>query len=179
MQDEVLIKGCMANERAAQERLYKMFYADMIRVCMRYLRTNDLAEEALNIGFLKVFQQIQTFNEKKGNLGGWIRTIMLRSCIDLGRKELRFKTDIDDIPPEEEVFIAPEALDNLYAQDLLLMIKSLPDASQMVFNLSVLEGYTHKEISEQLQITESTSRWHLSAAKKQLRGLLDPKGSIK
>ena len=179
MRDEVLIKGCMANERAAQEMLYKMFYADMLRICIRYLRTTDLAKEALNMGFLKAFQQMQTFDAEKGNLGGWIRTIMVRTCIDLGRKELRFKTDIDELPGDEDVFIAPEALDKLYAQDLLLMIKSLPYAAQMVFNLSVLEGYTHKEIGEQLQITESTSRWHLSAAKKQLRGLLDPKGSIK
>lgn len=172
-----LVKGCMANERSAQEGLYKQFYADMLRLCIRYLKTNDLAKEALNQGFLKVFQNIDSFDDQKGELNAWIATIMIRTCIDIKRKELKFTTDIDETGITENVFVSPAILDKLYAEDLIGMIRLLPDATQMVFNLSVIDGYTHKEISEQLNITESTSRWHLSEGKKQLRVLLEPRGA--
>lgn len=165
----------MANERSAQEGLYKQFYADMLRLCIRYLKTNDLAKEALNQGFLKVFQNINSFDDKKGELNAWIGTIMIRTCIDINRKELKFKTDVDEAGINENIFVSPAILDKLYAEDLIGVIRLLPNATQMVFNLSVIDGYTHKEISEQLNITESTSRWHLSEGKKQLRVLLEPR----
>jgi len=167
-----LIKGCKANERAAQEGLYKLFYADMLRLCYRYLKSDELSKEALNAGFLKVFQHIQTFDEKKGELGGWIRTIVVRTCIDLGRKEIRFSKEIDVLEEAEDIFMPPAVLNKLYAEDLLKCIRLLPDATRLVFNLSVIEGYSHGEIGEQLNIKESTSRWHLSEGKKLLRGML-------
>jgi len=169
-----LIKDCIANERPAQQSLYNLFYADMLRLCYRYLKSNDLAKEAMNAGFLKVFKNIETFDSKKGELKFWIKTIMVRTCIDLNRKEAKFnETDISDADTDI-VFINPDALNNLYAQDLVKAIRRLPAATQLVFNLSVIDGYSHKEIGEQLQISESTSRWHLSEAKKQLRALLEP-----
>ncbi|MEX8548223.1 MAG: RNA polymerase sigma factor [Mucilaginibacter sp.] len=173
-QDSRLVKRCKANERSAQEDLYKLFYAEMLKLCYRYLKSNELAVEALNAGFLKVFQNISTFDMQKGELAAWIRTIMVRTCIDLGRKEAKFQ----EINKKEEetatLFITPEILDKLYAQDLVKAIRLLPAATQLVFNLSVIDGYSHKEIGEQLQISESTSRWHLSEAKKQLRAILEP-----
>lgn len=167
-----LIKGCKANERAAQEGLYKLFYADMLRLCYRYLKSDELSKEALNAGFLKVFQHIETFDEEKGELGGWIRTIVVRTCIDLGRKEIRFSKEIDVLEEAEDIFMPPAVLNKLYAEDLLKCIRLLPDATRLVFNLSVIEGYSHGEIGEQLNIKESTSRWHLSEGKKLLRGML-------
>ena len=168
-----LIKGCKANERLAQEGLYKMYYAEMLRVCYRYLKSDELAEEALNAAFLKIFQHIINFDGKKGELGAWIRKIMVRTCIDLSRKEARFSTENQYEEEADAVFILPEVLDKLYAEDLLKAIRQLPSATQIVFNLSVIEGYSHKEIGTQLQITDSTSRWHLSEAKKQLRVILE------
>ncbi|RZM22534.1 MAG: sigma-70 family RNA polymerase sigma factor [Pedobacter sp.] len=166
-----LIDGCKRNERKAQEALYKHFYPEMLRLCYRYLKTDDLTKEALNTGFLKVFQNIASFEESKGEPGAWIRTIMVRNCIDLVRKELKF--NIQPISAqEEEIFIEPIVLSKLYAEDLIKSIRKLPDATQLVFNLSVLDGYSHKEIGEKLNISESTSRWHLSEAKKQLRIIL-------
>lgn len=170
-QHSKLIKGCKANERLAQEGLYKLFYAEMIRVCYRYLKSDELAKEALNAGFLKIFQHITTFDEKKGKLGTWMKTIIVRTCIDLGRKEIKFNQE-STIEEAENIFIAPDILSKLYAEDLLKFIRQLPGATQLVFNLSVIEGYSHKEIGEQLNISESTSRWHLSEGKRQLRLLL-------
>lgn len=170
-QDTKLIKGCKANERQAQEGLYKLYYADMLRICFRYLKSDDLAQDALNIGFLKIFQHIHTFDAKKGEFGAWIRTVMVRSCIDISRREARFNETVsqDEI---EEIFIQPSILDKLFVEDLLKLIRLLPTATQLVFNLSVIDGYSHKEIGEHLNITESTSRWHLTEAKKQLRKML-------
>jgi RNA polymerase sigma factor (sigma-70 family) len=173
-QTSKLVKGCIANERSSQEGLYKLFYAEMLRVCYRYLKTDDLAKEALNIGFLKVFQNISTFDPKKGELHNWIKTIIVRTCIDLNRKELKFAIQKVTVEEAEEIFVLPTILQKLYAEDLIKNIRKLPAATQLVFNLYVIDGYTHKEIGNQLKITDSTSRWHLTEAKKQLRELLNP-----
>jgi RNA polymerase sigma factor (sigma-70 family) len=167
-----LVKGCAGNERQAQEALYRAYYAEMLRICSRYSRSKDVAQEALNEGFLKVFRNIKTFDVQKGELGGWICTIMIRTAIDYNRREARFLAEDYDDQDADEYFIESHVLSKLYAEDLLKSIRQLPDATRIIFNLSVIDGHTHKEISEQLQITESTSRWHLAEAKKKLRALL-------
>jgi RNA polymerase sigma factor (sigma-70 family) len=172
-QAEMLVKGCINNERTAQEALYKLFHADMLRVCYNYLPDKELAKEAFNMGFLKVFQSIKDFDIKKGELGGWIRKIMIYTSIDICRSELKFNAIQLSEKDEVEFFISPSVLEKLFFEDVLKNIRTLPYATQTVFNLSVLDGFTHKEISEQLYISEGTSRWHLSEAKKQLRALLE------
>jgi len=169
-----LLEGCKANNRTAQEALYKHYYADMLKLCYRYLKYDELAQEALNSGFLKVFQNISSFDEHKGDPGAWIRTIMVRTCIDLSRKEARFNESISTDEVDDAIFVNPTVLEKLYAEDLLKYIQTLPAATQLVFNLSVVEGNSHQEIGEQLNIKESTSRWHLSEAKKQLKAMLEP-----
>jgi len=173
---EELVKGCINNERTAQEALYKLFYADMLRVCYSYLVDKELAKEAFNTGFLKTFQSIQNFDIEKGELGGWIRKIMIYTSIDLCRKELKFTSATVNEQDEDEFFIPPSVLEKLYFEDILTNINLLPYATRTVFNLSVLDGFTHKEIGEQLHISEGTSRWHLAEAKRKLRELLDPAG---
>jgi RNA polymerase sigma factor (sigma-70 family) len=173
---EKLVDGCINNNRMAQGALYKLFHADMLRVCYSYLSDKELAKEAFNIGFLKVFQSIQNFDADKGELGGWIRKIMIFTSIDLCRKELKFNTATVSESDGEEIFINPEILEKLFFEDILKNVRTLPFATQMVFNLSVLDGFTHKEIGEQLKISEGTSRWHLAEAKKRLRALLEAPG---
>ncbi len=174
-QAEKLVKGCIDNNRTAQETLYKLFHADMLRVCYNYLPDKELAKEAFNTGFLKVFQSVKNFDAEKGELGGWIRKIMIYTAIDLCRKELKFNTgNTGELEPDDH-FISPSVLEKLYFEDLLKNIRTLPFATQTVFNLSVLDGFTHKEIAEQLNISEGTSRWHLAEAKRKLRELLEPK----
>lgn len=167
-----LVEGCIGNERAAQETLYRHFYAQMLRICYRYLKTKDLAQEAVNEGFLKVFQNIKTYDVQKGDLGAWVCTIIIRTAIDFNRKELKFNTEAYDDQDSDDFFIEPTILGKLYAEDLLKTIRQLPDATRVIFNLSVIDGYTHKEIGAQLNITEGTSRWHLADGKKKLRAWL-------
>jgi len=173
-QTEKLVKGCINNDRTAQETLYKLFYAEMFRVCYSYVPDNELAKEAFNSGFLKVFQSINNFDIEKGELGGWIRKIMIYTSIDLCRKELKFNTVSFDVQEHDDYFISPSTLEKIYFEEILQSIRTLPLATQTVFNLSVLDGFTHKEIGEQLNISEGTSRWHLAEAKRKLRELLEP-----
>jgi RNA polymerase sigma factor (sigma-70 family) len=174
---QVLITGCINNERTAQEALYKLFYADMLRVCYSYIPDKGLAKEAFNTGFLKVFQSIKNFDIEKGELGGWIRKIMIFTSIDLCRKELKFTTLTAYDQDQEDFPIPPSVLEKLYFEDILFNIRQLPYATQTVFNLSVIDGFTHKEIGEQLNISEGTSRWHLAEAKKKLRLLIETRES--
>lgn len=169
-----LVKGCINNDRTAQEALYKLFYADMLRVCHSYLPDKELAKEAFNSGFLKVFQSIKNFDVEKGELGGWIRKIMIYTAIDLCRKELKFATMTLHDQDDDDFFISPSILEKLYFEDILTKIRTLPYATQTVFNLYEMDGFSHKEIAEQLNISEGTSRWHLAEAKKKLRELLEP-----
>jgi RNA polymerase sigma factor (sigma-70 family) len=169
-----LVKGCINNDRTAQEALYKLFYADMLRVCHSYLPDKELAKEAFNSGFLKVFQSIKNFDVEKGELGGWIRKIMIYTAIDLCRKELKFATMTLHDQDDDDFFISPTVLEKLYFEDILTKIRALPYATQTVFNLYEMDGFSHKEIAEQLNISEGTSRWHLAEAKKKLRTLLEP-----
>ena len=174
---QVLVTGCINNERTAQEALYKLFYADMLRVCYSYIPDKDLAKEAFNTGFLKVFRSIKNFDIEKGELGGWIRKIMIFTSIDLCRKELKFTTLTAHDQDQEDFPIPPSVLEKLYFEDILFSIRQLPYATQTVFNLSVIDGFTYKEIGEQLNISEGTSRWHLAEAKKKLRLLIETRES--
>jgi len=169
-----LVTGCVNNNRAAQEALYKLFYSDMLRVCHSYLPDKELAKEAFNNGFLKVFQSIRNFDTEKGELGGWIRKIMIFTSIDLCRKELKFTSlTLVDQDYEDDFFVPAAVLENLYYEDILAKIRTLPYATQTVFNLYEIDGFSHKEIAEQLNISEGTSRWHLAEAKRKLRTLLN------
>src|SRR5476651_716744 len=110
---QLLVDGCMNNERTAQEALYKLYHADMLRVCYSYIPDKDLAKEAFNTGFLKVFQSIKNFDNEKGELGGWIRKIMIYTSIDLCRKELKFSTLTAPVDVGDEFFISPSVLEKL------------------------------------------------------------------
>ncbi|HVS91151.1 MAG TPA: sigma-70 family RNA polymerase sigma factor [Mucilaginibacter sp.] len=170
-----IIAGCMANKRKAQERLYLAYYQTMYRLCMRYLRSDNLVPEALNTGFLKVFTKIDSFDSSKADFRPWLNAIMIRSCIDLQRSELRFQYH-DEITESDPILqLPPDALQQLYAGDLLQQVRLLPSTSQMVFNLYEVDGYDHNEIAGMFNISPSTSRWHLSFAKQQLRQWLTDK----
>lgn len=136
---------------------------------MRYASDRDEAVEILNTGFLKVFNKLDRFKQQ-GSLEGWIRRIMVNTAIDHIRKYATYnKTMVHDSYTEGSVDNG--ALDHLLGEDIHKIIQKLPPTSRTVFCLYLIEGYTHKEIAEQLGMSVGTSKWHLAEAKKRFRAL--------
>jgi RNA polymerase sigma factor (sigma-70 family) len=169
--DKSVIDGCISNDRRAQELLYKQFYGPMIALCIRYTRNEEDAIEVLHNGFLKVFKHISTYDTGKASLYTWIKTIMVNTAIDFIRSSQKFKNNVA-LKEMHETGIDNEAIHRMSATELLGLIRKLPQATQTVFNLYVVEGYNHREIAELLGISDGTSKWHLSEARKQLQQLL-------
>lgn len=169
--DIELINGCIANNRRAQERLYKKFYGPMASICLRYTRNHEDAIEVLHNGFLKVFKNIHTYESGRASLYTWIRTIIINSAIDFVRQRGKFQNTIE-LEKAEEPAIDADAVQRMSANEVLLLVRQLSPATQTVFNLYVVEGYNHREIAGLLGISEGTSKWHLSEARKQLQKLL-------
>lgn len=169
--EQDLVQGCANNERRAQEALYRQFFPEMMRMCMRYTKDQTVAIEIINNGFLRVFQKIHTFGFK-GSLEGWVRKLVYHSMADYFRENARYMhflilEDHDRAVPERchEVF---------YEEDILKAVKTLPPVSQEVFRLYAIEGYSHAEIAVNMQMSEGTSKWHLSTARQKLRAILAP-----
>lgn len=164
-----LVKGCVKGHNLAQKYLYQRFYSKMLNVCMRYASDRDEACEVLNMGFLKVFNSIGKFSNN-GSLEGWIRRIVVNTAIDHIRKNTNYKRTMVN-GSYVEGSVENQAMDNMLGEEILEVIQKLPPASRNVFCLHLLEGYTHKEIGEQLGISVGTSKWHLSEAKRRFREL--------
>lgn len=169
-----LIKKCARGEKPAQEELFKLFYGKMMGVCMRYTKDQDRAQEVVQEGFIKVFDKLSEF-DFKGSFEGWVRRIMMNASIDAIRKRNRgpFSTDedfiFDSADPLEEVADFDDELTKLKAEHAMRAIQSLSPAYRTVFNLYVIENYSHKEIAEILSISEGTSKSNLAKAKQNLR----------
>lgn len=162
-----LITALTRQERWAQQQLYEQYYGKMMGICLRYAGSRDEALDLLHEGFIKVFQNISRY--KAGtSLPAWIRTIMVNTCIDYYRRTIRRRTE--DI--NEALYLSsdtPDVLSNLTEQEILAAVQELSPAYRAVFNLYVVEGYSHKEIGDALQITESTSRSNLVKARIKLK----------
>ena len=167
--EEELVRGCIQNSRLHQEHFYRKFFPTMMRMVVRYTSDQDQAVEILNNGFLRVFKKLHTFSFA-GSLEGWVRRLVFHAVSDYFRKnskDLRFL-----VFEERDEKISSGALDKLYLEDLLKLVRKLPHATQRVFQLYAVEGYTHVEIGKQLGISEGTSKWHLNAARKKLKQLI-------
>ena len=164
-----LVEGCVRNERYFQELLYRKFFDTMIRMCIRYTEDRDIAMEIVNNGFLRVFKKLDTFSFK-GSLEGWIRKLVYHSLSEYYKKHSKYLQFI--VLEEKDRSIDEHALSKIYEEDLLKLVDQLPPATKEVFRLFAIEGFTHKEIAKQVDISEGTSKWHLSTARKQLKKLL-------
>lgn len=169
---EKLIQGCLENDRKAQELLYQHFYHPMLALCFRYTRNQEDAIEVLHEGYLKMFQHLSSFDSRQSSLFTWVHTIMVRTAIDFIRKKNNRPINVEWTDDAEPVIDA-EALANEPAADILQFLKQLPEMTAAVFNLHAIEGYKHKEIAQILNISEGTSKWHVSEAKKQLTQILE------
>lgn len=175
-----IIEGCLRNDRRSQEELFKLFYGKMLPVCMRYMPDRDAAQEVLQEGFIKVFEKLGAF-DFKGSFEGWIRRIIANTAIDAIRKSKKdpYLTDNDNdfklgasdpMVEREEVEFT-----DLKAEIAMEAIQKLSPAYRTVFNLFVLEDYSHKEIAELLGISEGTSKSNLAKAKMNLQKIVSKK----
>ena len=169
-----MIKACIRRERWAQKLLYEEYYPKMMGVCLRYAGHQDEALDILHEGFIKVFKHLHRY-EPGTALSAWIRRIMVNTAIDHYRKTVRRRTDDIDIALDQST-LDPDALSQLSEQEILRAIQELTPAYRAVFNLYIIEGYSHKEIADLLQITESTSRSNLVKARLKLQEVLRRQG---
>lgn len=160
-----IVDGCTQHEPTAQKRLYERFCGKMMAVCCRYVKSREEAEDILQEAFLKVFQNIHKYGFQ-GSLEGWIRRIMVNTAIDYIRKNkaLVMETQLNE-NQHDAVNDDADALANLEVDYLMQIIQELPDGYRLVFNMFAIEGYSHNEIAEQLNITASTSRSQYARAK--------------
>lgn len=168
--EEELIKGCLKREPSAQKLLYDQYSSKMYGLCYRYVRDSMEAEDILVMAFMKVFDKIHQF-KSEGSFEGWIRRIVVNEALTYLRRNraMYLETDLEQADREPDY----DALsDQLEIEDLLRIIKELPTGYRIVFNLYAIDGYSHKEIAEQLGISENTSKSQLSRARTYLQKVL-------
>lgn len=174
MDDITLVNECVKGNARAQRMLFDKFAGKMMSVCLRYAKNTEQAEDVLQDGFVKVFMKLSDF-KKEGSLEGWVRRIMVNTALDQIRREVKFKNDLDieDVgyKIENNAFITEQ----LMADDLMKMVKAMPDGYRIVFNMFAIEGYSHAEIAETLGVTENTSKSQYSRARAYLRERLEKK----
>lgn len=166
----LLLEGCKAGDRESQKKLYQTFYGYSMSVCLRYASSRQEAQEILNDGFMKVFTKLDTFDEKK-TFKLWLRRILIHTAIDLYRKNQHFRNN-SDISEAYYLSEDPQAIGQITEQEILSLVQKLSPAYRTVFNLHVIEGYTHEEIGRQLGIHEGTSKSNLFKARQHLQKML-------
>lgn len=166
--EEDLINRCLNNEARAQEDFYKRFAPKMYGVCMRFAKNQMEADDILQEGFIKVFTNLRSFRGE-GSLEGWVRKTIVNTAINLYKKNLKHQKDTDIEQAEVVQNFEQSSLDKISVQELMDIIRDLPTGYRVVFNLNVIEGYSHKEISQLLEISENTSKSQLSRARQALQ----------
>ncbi|MEO8412835.1 MAG: RNA polymerase sigma factor [Ginsengibacter sp.] len=166
-----LIKGCINGNRQMQEHLYKKFSPKMYGVCLRYLGNTDDANDVLQEGFIKIFKNLTKFRAD-GSFEGWIRRIFVNTSIEHFRKKVKLY-NVTEVQENTSEDTALNVLDTLAVKDIILLVNELSPGYKTVFNLHVIEGYSHKEIADLLGITEGTSKSQLARAKGVLKKSLE------
>jgi len=160
-----IIKGCLAGDRRDQELLYRRHSSKLYGVCLQYSGNDEEARDILQEGFIKIFENLQNYKHE-GSFEGWIRRIVVNTALEKFRSRHNlFRVDDIDTIQEPEAEPDTEDYSGLQAVDLLFIIRELPPKYRMVFNLYAIEGYSHKEIGEMLNISEGTSKSNLSRAR--------------
>ena len=164
-----LIKECLKNNDKAKEELYVRFEKKMFGVCMRYAKNKMEAEDILHDGYLKVLNNLHSFRGD-GPLGGWIRRIMVNTALNHCRDNSHFNSSIEiENIEDDEADNNKDIVGNISANEMIKYIQELPRGYRTVFNLFAVEGYSHKEIGDMLNISENTSKTQLLMARKALQ----------
>lgn len=169
--DEELLKGCLRKDRKFQELLYRKFARKMYAICQSYARDKALAQDILQDGFVKVFMKIQTFNPDN-SLEGWIRRVVTNTAIDYFRQSRKLNQYIE-LEEEHSLQLADDEVnEKIDVDEILYYLDKLPTGARVIFNLYAIEGYTHKEIAQQLKISEGTSKSQFSRARSLIKTYL-------
>ena len=163
-----IIKRCVSGERKAQYILYGKYSPKMFGICLRYAKNNTDAEDILQEGFIKVFRYLKDYRGD-GSFEGWIRRIMVTTSLNFYKRKNLVNKAIDPELIRLRGLTDPVAVSNMAHEELLSLIRELPTGYRTVFNLNTIEGYSHKEIAEMLQISVNTSKSQLSRAKSSLK----------
>jgi RNA polymerase sigma-70 factor (ECF subfamily) len=174
MTDEQIASGCKSSDAIAQKALYDKFSRKMYGVCLRYAKGREEAEDFLQEGMITVYQRISSFNQE-GSLEGWVRRVVVNTCLEHLRKQKLQWVNIDEVEESAEDGFTMEKIN---IKDLLEVINALPTGFKAVFNLYAIEGFTHKEIAELLSISEGTSKSQYARAKAVLIKKLEDKTII-
>lgn len=177
MSDEELVKGCIEKKPLAQKTLYERFSRKMMGVCLRYSDDRDDAEDILQVGFIKIFENIQSF-KGSGSLEGWIRRIIVNTALNHYRQNRQSRENIDLDSVDYMLDGGNHTAESLNAKELMAMIQKLPPGFRTVFNLFAIEGYSHKEIADQLEISEGTSKSQYARARAFLQRLIETENAI-
>lgn len=167
LSESELVKLLVQGDRSAQRQFYDCYAGRMLSICRRYVRTTAEAEDILQEGFIKAFNHIKSFRSES-SLFTWLTRIVIRTALNAKRQQfyLMPMVDLAESGLEET---EPAAIGNLEAEKLIEIIQELPEGCRVIFNLYALEGYTHKEIAEMLNISEGTSKSQYSRARQLLR----------
>ncbi len=172
-----LIENCIRGERKSQKALYDLYSSKMYSICLRYSKNQMDAEDILQEGFVKLFNNLHRFRGE-GSFDGWVRRIFVNTAIEhIRRKSLN--TSVGEGLENSIADRHQSALDNLYEKDIIKSSMTLSEGYRTVFNLYAVEGFSHKEIASQLGITESTSKSQFSRAKALLRNIIQHKSAKK
>lgn len=180
MNNQKLVKGCKAHKPEAQRILYERFSGPLMGICLRYGRSREDAEDIFQEAFIRIFQQIDQLKEPQA-LGAWLRRLTVNTAINHYRKNKRLREympDELDLENHRNMSQGPEILDQLDNEALLSLINKLPDGYRMIFNLYVIEGYSHKEIAEVMKTNENSSKSQLYKAKKALKKMISERNLI-
>ncbi len=172
LSDEQLVKKCLEKDPLAQKHLFDSFSRKMMGVCLRYTKDAEEAQDVLQIGFVKVFEKLHLFNNE-GSLEGWIRKVLVNCALDQIRKNKKFDDNVDLSKVDFQMASENEnVLEHLSANDLLKIIQEMPTGFRTVFNLYAIEGYSHQEIADQLNISINTSKSQYSRARVYLQKII-------
>ena len=168
--DQELLEGCIRGELLFQKLLYKRYYGFAMSICLRYSSTREEAAEVLNDGFLKVFTRLSSYSPEN-SFKGWLRRILVNTAIDNYRKEHQHYHSVDLIYADEEP-LENDIIGSISANEILELVQKLPPSYRLIFNLFVMEGLSHPEIAEKLNITEGACKSNLFKARSHLQRMI-------
>ena len=177
LDERAIIEQCRKKNRHAQRILFETHYKKMMPVCLRYLKSEEDSLEVINTAFLKVFDKLHQY-KSEGSLESWIKRIVINCTIDFVRSNKTYKDNFIHTnefhlygePREEDVLIEEvDVQSEISKEEILDMVAKLPPATRVVFNLYVIDEFSHQQICEKLKISIGTSKWHLSNARKLLK----------